>query len=191
LEQTHFADAKNPQLRNEIVKHYSMLFLAAAVVCGCDYAPRTRSDVGSAAPSTIPGRETSAVDQSNRSGLGTQTRTDQARTDGGAEISTSRNAPDRDNTAVNQRDRSDNAVTPLDQHQNQEDIDITADIRRQVVDSEMSVNAQNVKIVTQDGNVTLRGPVETDDERRKIETIAREVAGDTKVDNQLEVAKSN
>jgi hyperosmotically inducible periplasmic protein len=152
LEQAHFADVKNPQLRNEIVKHYSMLFLAAAVVCGCDYAPRTRSDVGSAAPSTIPGRETSGVDQSNR---------------------------------------SDNAVTPLDQHQNQEDIDITADIRRQVVDSEMSVNAQNVKIVTQDGNVTLRGPVETDDERRKIETIAREVAGDTKVDNQLEVAKSN
>jgi len=101
------------------------------------------------------------------------------------------NVPDRDNSAVNERDRSADAVTPLDQHQNQKDIDITADIRRQVVDSEMSVNAQNVKIVTQDGNVTLRGPVKSDDEKMKIETIARNTAGETKVTSQIEVVKPN
>jgi hyperosmotically inducible protein len=101
------------------------------------------------------------------------------------------NVPERDNSAVNQRDRSDDAVTPLDQHQNQKDIDITADIRKKVVDSEMSVNAQNVKIVTQDGNVTLRGPVKTDEEKLKIETIARNTAGDSKVTSQIEVVKPN
>lgn len=115
----------------------------------------------------------------------------QMSTDGDPAISSTSNVPDRDNSAVNQRDRSDDAVTPLDQHQNQKDIDISAGIRRQVVDSEMSVNAQNVKIVTQDGNVTLRGPVKTDDEKLKIETIARKIAGDSKVTSQLEVVKSN
>jgi osmotically-inducible protein OsmY len=51
----------------------------------------------------------------------------------------------------------------------------------------MSVNAQNVKIMTQDGKVTLRGPVKSDDEKKKIEDIALAVAGVGKVDNQLEV----
>lgn len=94
---------------------------------------------------------------------------------------------DRDNTAVNQRDRGTAAKTPLDQNENQSDIKITADIRKQVVDTDMSVNAQNVKIMTQDGKVTLRGPVKSDDEKAKIEQIAQAVAGKGKVDSQLEV----
>jgi len=98
-----------------------------------------------------------------------------------------RTTVDSDNSAINERDRSDSAKTPLDQNQNQKDIDITADIRKQVVDSEMSVNAQNVKIITQNGNVTLRRPVTTEDEKTRIEAIAREVAGETNVDNQLDV----
>jgi osmotically-inducible protein OsmY len=51
----------------------------------------------------------------------------------------------------------------------------------------MSINAQNVKIMTQNGKVTLRGPVETSDERAQIEKIARNVAGDKNVDNKLDV----
>src|SRR5262245_43379581 len=65
----------------------------------------------------------------------------------------------KDNTGVNERDRSAATKTPIDQKENQRDIDLTANIRKRVVDSKLSVNAQNVKIITQDGKVTLRGPV--------------------------------
>jgi hyperosmotically inducible protein len=93
----------------------------------------------------------------------------------------------RDNTEVNVRDRTDAAKTPIDQNENQKDIDITANIRKRVVDTKMSVNAQNIKIVTQDGKVTLRGPVKSDDEKAQIEKMAHDVAGAANVDNQLEV----
>ncbi|XZE44191.1 BON domain-containing protein [Pirellulaceae bacterium SH467] len=96
-----------------------------------------------------------------------------------------------DNSAINQRDQNGANKTPFDQNENQKDIDITASIRRQIVATDMSVNAQNVKIVTQDGKVTLRGPVSSADEKQRIETIARKVAGETKVDSQLDVANSN
>lgn len=94
---------------------------------------------------------------------------------------------DRTNTGVNTRDRDDVTKTPLDQNENKADIKITADIRSRVVDTEMSVDAQNVKIITQDGQVTLRGPVHTADEKAKIEQIANDVAGKGKVDSQLEI----
>jgi hyperosmotically inducible periplasmic protein len=93
----------------------------------------------------------------------------------------------RDNTEVNVRDRTDDVKTPIDQNENQKDIDITANIRKRVVDTKMSVNAQNVKIITQDGKVTLRGPVKSEEEKAQIEKMAHEVAGAANVDNQLEV----
>ena len=93
----------------------------------------------------------------------------------------------KDNSAVNQRDQSDSAKTPFDQNENQKDIDITANIRKQVVDTKMSVNAQNVKIITQDGKVTLRGPVASAEEKSRIESIARKVAGDSNIDSQIDV----
>lgn len=95
---------------------------------------------------------------------------------------------DRTNTEVNTRDRDDVTKTPLDQNENEADIKITADIRSRVVDTEMSVDAQNVKIITQDGQVTLRGPVHTAAEKTKIEQIANDVAGSGKVDSQLEIS---
>ena len=94
---------------------------------------------------------------------------------------------ERDSSAVNVRDRSEDVKTPIDQNENQKDIDITANIRKRVVDTKMSVNAQNVKIITQDGKVTLRGPVKSDDEKVQIEKVAHEVAGPTNVVSQLEV----
>jgi hyperosmotically inducible periplasmic protein len=92
-----------------------------------------------------------------------------------------------ENTGVNARDRADGAKTPLDQNENKKDIQITADIRKQVVDTKMSLDAHNVKIITQDGKVTLRGPVESDDEKTRIEEIANKVAGKDNVVSQLEV----
>ena len=94
---------------------------------------------------------------------------------------------DRTNTGINARDRDSTAKTPIDQNENKADIKITADIRKRVVDTKMSVNAQNVKIITQDGKVTLRGPVQTEDEKQRIEKFAMDVAGANNVDSQLEV----
>jgi osmotically-inducible protein OsmY len=97
---------------------------------------------------------------------------------------------DRDNTAVNQRDRDSSTKTAIDQNENKADIKTTADIRKAIVDSDLSVTARNVKIITQDGRVTLRGPVKSTDEKQRIEQIASGIAGTGKVDSQLEVEQS-
>lgn len=102
--------------------------------------------------------------------------------------STERGPTEPDNTAVNKRDRDAEAKTPIDQKENQQDVSTTADIRKQIVAQEdMSVNARNVKIITADGKVTLRGPVDSTAERDVIEKIARDVVGKDNVDNQIEV----
>ena len=94
---------------------------------------------------------------------------------------------ERDNSEVNVRDRDGDTKTPIDQNENAADIEITASIRSKIVDTEMSVAAQNVKIITQDKKVTLRGPVRTQEEKRSVEEIAHGVAGADNVDSQLEV----
>lgn len=97
---------------------------------------------------------------------------------------------DRANTGVNIRDRNDATKTPLDQNENDADVKITAEVRKQVVATKMSSNGHNVKIITQDGKVTLRGPVSTDLEKQQIENIAISVAGNGNVDSQLEVNRN-
>jgi osmotically-inducible protein OsmY len=95
-----------------------------------------------------------------------------------------------DNTRVNQRDAdTDLTKTPGDQGQNRSDIDTTAAIRKRVVDMDLSTNAENAKIITENGNVTLRGVVESDEEKQALERIAREIAGEGKVTSELEVDK--
>lgn len=96
--------------------------------------------------------------------------------------------PAADNTKKNERDRSGETKTPGDQSNTPEDLKITQSIRQAVVkDESLTMTAKNVKIITAGGMVTLRGPVKTAEEKMKIETLAKAVAGDTKVDNQLEV----
>jgi hypothetical protein len=93
-----------------------------------------------------------------------------------------------DNTARNVRDRANGTLTPLDQGNSQADIDTTAQIRKEIIaDNEMSTNAKNVKIITMDGRVTLRGPVNSEEEKRLIGEIADRIAQSGNVDNQLEV----
>lgn len=95
-----------------------------------------------------------------------------------------------DNTAVNERDANAAAKTPIDQNENEADIQITSDIRKQVVaEKTFSINAQNIKIITADGKVTLRGPVKSQSEKDTIEKIAHEVAGKDKVDSQIEIVQ--
>ena len=99
-------------------------------------------------------------------------------------------SPDADNSAINQRDRNSDALTPMNQGTSQEDRSITMRIRQAVMhDGSLSFTAKNVKIITINGKVTLRGPVKTDAERTAIEPAARNVAGSAQVDSQLEVSK--
>jgi sporulation protein YlmC with PRC-barrel domain len=96
-----------------------------------------------------------------------------------------------DNTARNIRDRDSSTLTPLDQGNSQADIDTTAQIRKEIIAANgMSINAQNVKIITMNGRVTLRGPVNSEDEKHQIGDIANRIAQSSNVDNQLEVTQN-
>ena len=93
-----------------------------------------------------------------------------------------------DNTGANKRDASGETKTPMDQSNSQSDLDITASIRKAIMDDRsMSTNAQNCKIITDKGVVTLRGVVDTAAERDAIGMKAGAVAGVTRVENLLEV----
>ena len=98
--------------------------------------------------------------------------------------------PNADNTGKNVRDRDDQSETATDQSNNPADIKMTADIRKMVVgDDSLSMMAKNVKIITVDGVVTLRGPVETEKEKATIESHAKQ-GGAKKITNELEIKKS-
>lgn len=93
-----------------------------------------------------------------------------------------------DNTAVNARDRNADAMTADQQSNAKSDVELTREIRRAVVkDDSLSTLAHNVKIITDNGMVTLRGPVKTEQEKVAIANKAQEIAGPNKVDDQLEV----
>ena len=94
-----------------------------------------------------------------------------------------------DNTGRNERDQAKAEPTPGDQAENEADRTITQQIRQDVVkDDALSMNGKNVKIITVDGVVTLRGPVESAEEKTSIATLAKRVDGVKRVDNQLEIA---
>jgi hyperosmotically inducible periplasmic protein len=94
-----------------------------------------------------------------------------------------------DNTKQNQADRDPSSPTADQQKMNNADRDITKKIRMAVHnDKSLSTYAHNVKIITQDGRVTLKGPVRSDDEKSNIENKATAVAGAGNVTDLLEVA---
>ncbi|WP_262967196.1 BON domain-containing protein [Methylobacter psychrophilus] len=93
-----------------------------------------------------------------------------------------------ENTEINARDKNNTTLTPEDQKETKKDIKITAHIRKAVVrDKSLSIDAQNAKIITRSGVVTLRGPVANEAESKKLEKIAKKTRGVVKVDNQLEI----
>jgi osmotically-inducible protein OsmY len=97
-----------------------------------------------------------------------------------------------DNTKVNQRDQNASEPTADQQKDNRSDRDITQQIRQAIVkDKSLSTYAHNVKIITQNGQVTLKGPVRSDDEKRAVEAKAAEVAGDNKVTSELAIKAKN
>jgi hyperosmotically inducible periplasmic protein len=94
-----------------------------------------------------------------------------------------------DNSGRNERDRNDATKTSGDQSESEADRTISQNIRQAVVaDDSVSTNGKNVKIITVDGTVTLRGPVKSEKEKTNIGAKAQQIAGVKKVDNQLEIA---
>ena len=93
-----------------------------------------------------------------------------------------------DNTKMNAQDRDKASPTADQQKENRSDREITQQIRQSLVkDKSLSTYAHNVKIITQNGQVTLKGPVGSEDEKRAIEAKATEVAGESKVTSELNI----
>jgi hyperosmotically inducible periplasmic protein len=94
--------------------------------------------------------------------------------------------PAADNTKMN-RDKS--APTADQQKMNPADRELTKKIRVSInEDKSLSTYAHNIKIISRDGKVTLRGPVRSEDEKAAIESKATAIAGSNSVTNLLEVA---
>ncbi|HEX2669471.1 MAG TPA: BON domain-containing protein [Polyangiaceae bacterium] len=128
--------------------------------------------------------EREPVDTTNRNAAGTPTDRSLAPTP----------APktDADNARVNKRDRDSAALTPMDQGSSASDRAITQQIRKDLMnDKSLSFTAKNVKVITINGKITLRGPVKSEAERASIEAAARRAAGGdgARVDSQLEISK--
>ena len=97
-----------------------------------------------------------------------------------------------DNTEMNKRETSPEKLTADQQSQTKMDREITQQIRQAVVDDKsLSTYARNVKIITVDGLVTLKGPVRSGDEKRIIEEKAGQIVGKDKLKSEIEIAPQN
>jgi osmotically-inducible protein OsmY len=92
-----------------------------------------------------------------------------------------------DNTKTNRRDQG---PTADQQKENKADRELTSQVRKAITDDKaLSTYAKNVKIIAQDGKVTLRGPVRSAEEKQAIESKAKEVAGPGNVTSEITIAK--
>ena len=96
-----------------------------------------------------------------------------------------------DNTKVNKQDRDANQPTADQQKNNASDVDLTKNIRRSIMeDKSLSTDAHNVKVISQNGTVTLKGPVKSEAEKSAIVAKAVSVAGAAdKVVDQMSVTQ--
>lgn len=98
-------------------------------------------------------------------------------------------AQDPDNTKKNKQDRRPDSPTATTQSEKPADLELAKNIRREITsDKSLSLYAHNVKVIVRDGAVVLRGPVRSEVEKDKVNTIAMRHAGATKVTNEIEVS---
>ena len=96
--------------------------------------------------------------------------------------------PASDNTKVNQRDRVKSEPTADQAKNNISDREIMQKIRKALIDDKsLSTYAHNVKIIAQNGKVTLKGPVRSEEEKQTVEKTAKDVAGGENVTNELTI----
>jgi hyperosmotically inducible protein len=109
-----------------------------------------------------------------------------------AQFSAGQSPTSPDNTGVNRADRNSGQPTADQQQQNHSDQDLTKQIRRSIIaDKSLSTDAHNVKVITRGGQVTLKGPVRSESEKRTVEAKAAEVAGEDKVTSELAIKAKN
>ncbi|MES2662087.1 MAG: BON domain-containing protein [Pseudomonadota bacterium] len=93
-----------------------------------------------------------------------------------------------DNTDRNERDANDKTMLPTDQSNQENDLNVTTQIRQSIVeDDSLSTNAHNIKIITTNGTVTLRGPVDSETERERILATAKKFSKNYEIVDQLEI----
>ena len=98
-------------------------------------------------------------------------------------------AQSADNTKINKRDQSKKELTAGQQGETKQDRDITQKIRRAIIkDKSLSIQAHNVKIITVDGMVTLKGPVKSEEEKMAVEKMAAQIAGNDKIKSEIGIA---
>ncbi|MGA8312138.1 MAG: BON domain-containing protein [Terriglobales bacterium] len=94
-----------------------------------------------------------------------------------------------DNTTVNQRDRNTSEPTADRQKENPSDRQLAQQIRKALIkDKSLSTYAHNVKVIAQNGMVTLKGPVKSEEEKQAVETKAAQIAGSDKVTSEIQIA---
>lgn len=143
----------------------TILIVVAMAAVACDQSERTGSDATDVKTEVSPAQRSEADDTAAKE----------------------RTAAD--NTEKNERDRNAQTLTPGDQGESEADRTITQQVRQGIVGHDgLSMTAENVKIITVDGVVTLRGPVKDAQERSTVATVAQGVAGVKRIDNQLEIA---
>lgn len=92
------------------------------------------------------------------------------------------------NTKKNKADPARRGMTADQQGQGKMDINLSRKIRQALLGHKgLSRNARNIKIISNDGRVVLRGKVDSDAEKTAIQRLADEVAGAAQVTNHLEV----
>jgi osmotically-inducible protein OsmY len=95
-----------------------------------------------------------------------------------------------DNTGINARDNSPDEVTAADQSLKERDLRVTQQIRQELMkDADLSTYGRNIKIITQDGRVTLKGPVSSYNEKTEIVAKAKAIAGGRYVSDELDVKR--
>jgi len=92
-----------------------------------------------------------------------------------------------DNSAINQRDQDKSEPTADQQQNNRSDLEITKKIRRSLTQDKSLSYAHNVKVIAQNGRVTLKGPVRSDDEKSAVVAKAAQVAGDANINDEMTV----
>jgi len=98
--------------------------------------------------------------------------------------------PAPDNTKINTRDRDKTQPTADQQTNNKTDLEMTRQIRKAILaDKSLSTYAHNIKVITQNGKVTVKGPVRTAQEKTAVEAKAAAVAGQPNVVSEVSVMK--
>jgi hyperosmotically inducible protein len=111
---------------------------------------------------------------------------------GSAAFAPAQNTPKPDNTKTNKQDRNPDAATADQQKNNKSDRETAKQIRKAIVDDKsLSSYAHNVKVIAQNGTVTLKGPVRSDEEKKAIEDKAVAVAGASNVKNELTIVSAD